>query len=57
MLWFGKVPGLNLPRPPDGSARPRTPSALREMLIDRLPRDARSRIDVIVLDLSKPQSS
>lgn len=57
VLWFGKVPGLNLPRPPDGSARPRTPSALREMLIDRLPCEARSRIDVIVLDLSKPQSS
>lgn len=57
VLWFGDVPGRNLPAHPNGLAPPRTPSELREMLIDRMPVAERSRIDVVVLDLSRPALS
>lgn len=54
VLWFGDVPGKNLPAHPDGLARPKTPDDLRSMLIDRLPENLRDVIDVYVVDVSRP---
>ena len=54
VLWFGGVPGRQLPRHPEQLERPQTPQALRRMLIDRLPEARRLQIDVFVLDLSRP---
>ena len=55
VLWFGDVARKRLPRHPGGLRRPETPEALRRMLIDRLPEDRRSRIDIFVLDVTKPR--
>lgn len=54
VLWFGKVSEKNLPKHSDGLPLPSSPNELREMLIDRLTEAERSRIDVYVLDVSKP---
>ena len=54
VLWFGDVRGKRLPKHPDGRQRPDTPEALRQMLIDRMPEERRSRIDVYVIDVSEP---
>ena len=54
VLWFGNAPGKQLRRHPDGLARPETPQALEQMLIDRLPESRRAWIDVYVIDVSKP---
>ena len=54
VLWFGNVGGKQLPGHPDGFARSETPQALRQMLIDRVPEDRRSRIDVFVMDVTRP---
>ena len=54
VLWFGDVPGKQLPRHPDRLQRPRTPEGLRQLLIDRLPEERRAWIDVFVVDVSKP---
>lgn len=54
VLWFGDVPGKNLPAHPDGLARPKTPDDLRTMLIDRLPENLRDVIDVYVVNVSRP---
>lgn len=54
VLWFGDVPGKNLPAHPDLLARPKTPDDLRSMLIDRLPEKLRDVIDVYVVDVSRP---
>ena len=54
VLWFGNAPGKQLRRHPDRLARPETPQALEQMLIDRLPEARRARIDVYVIDVSKP---
>ena len=56
VLWFGDVPGKQLPEHPDGLQRPQLPEALRQMLIDRLPEARRASIDVFVVDVSHPVS-
>ena len=55
VLWFGNVAGNRLPRHPEGLKRPETPDALQQMLVDRLPKERRFRIDVFVVDVSKPE--
>ena len=55
VLWFGDVAGKRLPRHPERLKRPETPDALQQMLVDRLPEERRFRIDVFVLDVSKPE--
>lgn len=55
VLWFGDVPGKQLTAHPDGLPRPTSANELRKMLLDRLDDSERARIDVFVLDLSKPQ--
>lgn len=52
VLWFGDVPGFNLPPHPDGANAPATPDQLRTMLVERIPVDRRPSIDVYVLDVS-----
>ena len=52
VLWFGDVPGFNLPPHPDGAALRGTPEELRAMLVDAIPLERRSAIDVYVLDVS-----
>lgn len=54
VLWFGDVPGKNLPAHPERLERPKTPDDLRSMLIDRLPENLRDVIDVYVIDVSWP---
>ena len=53
VLWFGDVPGKQIPGHPEGLERPATPEALRQMLIDRLPEARRPLIDVLVIDISR----
>ena len=53
VLWFGNVPGKNLPPHPAGLPRPETPGELERMLMDRLPEARRSSIDIFVIDLSR----
>ncbi|MFB6448072.1 hypothetical protein [Bradyrhizobium tunisiense] len=55
VLWFGAVPGKNLPLHPLGWDRPATSDQLREMLVAGLAATERGRIDVVVLDVSKPE--
>ena len=54
VIWFGSVPGKQLPRNPDGLPAPETPQALEHMLIDRLPETHRTLIDIYVIDVSRP---
>ena len=54
VLWFGDVPGKQLPGHPEQRERPQTPRMLRRMLIDRLPEARRLQIDVFVLDVTRP---
>ncbi|WP_417427167.1 hypothetical protein, partial [Hoeflea sp.] len=56
VLWFGNVAGKNLPTKPDSSSLPSTPLELRDQLVQRLGEHERTRIDVVVLNLSKPVS-
>ena len=48
------VPRKQLPRHPDGLARPGTLQDLRQMLIERIPEARRSQIDVFVMDVTVP---
>ena len=45
-----------MPKHPDGLAAPTTPSQLREILLERLSEAERSKIDVVVFDISKPNT-
>jgi hypothetical protein len=54
VLWFGNVPSKNLPKHPDGLPPPSSAEALRQMLLNGLLPSELSRIDVFVLDVSKP---
>lgn len=55
VLWFGNVARKNLPKHPDGLPIPSSPKDLRQMLIKGIPLAERARIDVFVLDVSKPK--
>ena len=54
VLWFGNVPGKNLPGHPDGLDRPQSPSELRDMLAARLKDECKGRIEIAVIDVAKP---
>lgn len=54
VIWFGNVPGKNLTKRSDGGALPSDPNQLREQLLHSLSDGERARIDVVVLDVSKP---
>ena len=53
VLWFDDVPGKQLRPHPEGQTRPETPEELCQMLIDRLPEERRTMIDVHVIDISR----
>ena len=57
VLWFGDAvrKDKRLRPHPEGLKRPETPEAFRRMLVDRLPEERRFRIDVFVVDVSKPE--
>jgi hypothetical protein len=55
VLWFGKIPRKNLPKHPEFLSPPSSPDQLRDMLVARLAPAERTRIDVFVLDVSKPK--
>ena len=57
VLWFGEVPDNPLPGHPDCLVPPGTPGELRRMLVDRLSEAQRGRIDVFVIDLSRPKKA
>jgi hypothetical protein len=52
VLWFGSAPGKNLITHPDGMPTPATPEELRQMLHERLDPSERSRVDIVVLNIS-----
>ncbi|KQN27300.1 hypothetical protein C8J42_101609 [Sphingomonas sp. PP-CE-1A-559] len=52
VLWFGDVPGYNLPAHPEDGTAPLTPEQLREMLVARVPMERRPFIDVYVIDVA-----
>jgi hypothetical protein len=52
VLWFARAAGKNLKAHPDGKPAPDTPEELRQMLLDRLDSSERSRVDIVVLDVS-----
>lgn len=53
VMWFGDVPGKDLPKHPDGADLPNTPEALLPMLENRIPEARRSQIDVYVIDVTR----
>lgn len=52
VLWFGPVAGKNLPSHPDKKLAPGTPEELRQMLRERLYPSERSRVEIVVLNVS-----
>jgi hypothetical protein len=55
VLWFGDLPtasGRRLKAPPNGVKTPGAASEMKALLIDRIPEQRRSHIDVVVLDLT-----
>jgi hypothetical protein len=54
VIWFGDAKGKQLTAHPDGLAKPTTPEALRMMLLERIPEQARDLCDVYVVDVSRP---
>jgi hypothetical protein len=54
-LWFGHVPRKNLPKHPRGLPRPTSPDQFCDMLTDKLTAAERTRIDIYVLDVSRPK--
>jgi hypothetical protein len=57
VLWFGHAPGKNLRKHPDLLPHPTSPEQLHDMLATRLPPAERTRIDIFVLDVSRPLKS
>jgi hypothetical protein len=53
VIWFGDVPGKQLPSHPCGLVAPTTAEALRAMLIDRIPEAIEGLIDVYVIDVTR----
>lgn len=55
VLWFGRVEKKNLPKHPAGLAAPKSSGELQQMLVAGLSPTERTRIDVFILDVSKPK--
>jgi predicted NACHT family NTPase len=56
VLWFGNKRPSPMPKHPDGLEPPKSAAQLEQMLRDRIPRDRRTRIAVLVIDVSGPPS-
>ena len=54
VFWFGEKRPSPMPQHPDGLELPRSSAELEQMLRDRVPADRRSRLAVIVINVSGP---
>ncbi len=54
VLWFGRSASKNLPARPNGLPLPSNTEELRQQLVQSLGEGERSRIDILILDVSKP---
>jgi predicted NACHT family NTPase len=54
VFWFGDQDSWKVPAPPNGQARPASAEEMQQMLVASLPDAMRSRIAVIVIDVSGP---
>jgi hypothetical protein len=52
VFWFGDKRGHEMPAPPGGLARPGSASEMEKMLNGRIPAERKSRIAVVVFDVS-----
>jgi hypothetical protein len=52
VFWFGDKRPSTIPVPPGGLPRPRSALEMEKMLRDLMPADHRSRLAVIVIDVS-----
>jgi hypothetical protein len=54
VFWFGDKRPESIPNHPNGPELPKSASDLEQMLRDQVPADRRSRLAVIVIDVSGP---
>jgi hypothetical protein len=52
VLWFGK--GTTLANPPDGSPKPTTAAGLQKALLSTSKAAAAGKVDIVVLDITRP---
>jgi hypothetical protein len=52
VFWFGAKRPVDIPPPPNGMKRPETPAEMQAVLVSILPSDMRTRLAVIVIDVS-----
>jgi hypothetical protein len=53
VLWFGE--GTALPSPPDGSPKPPTAAGLQKALLSTSKAAVAGRVDIVVLDITRPK--
>ena len=53
VMWFGKNKGKPLTADPLNAMPPATPAEMRDRLVQRLPSDQRSKVAIVVLDVSR----
>jgi hypothetical protein len=54
VLWFGDKRPSSIPKHPDGLKAPKSAAQLEQMLREHIPADRRSRLAVLVIDVSGP---
>jgi hypothetical protein len=57
VLWFGDKRPSPMPKHPDGLEAPKAAAELEQMLRDRVPADRRSRLAILVMDVSGPPAA
>jgi hypothetical protein len=57
VLWFGNKRPSSIPKHPDGQRPPKSATELEHVLRERIPADRRSRIAVLVIDVSGPPTA
>jgi hypothetical protein len=57
VLWFGDKRPFPMPKHPDGLELPKSAADLEQMLRDRIPAERRSRLAVVVIDVSGPHGT
>ena len=54
VFWFGRASGRRIPKPPQGIGRPESAKDMEAALRSIIPDDDRRRLEVVVIDVSKP---
>ncbi len=54
VFWFGDKRGKKIPPPPKGLSQPKTPKELENELLTLIPANNRSRLQVVVIDVTPP---